>query len=110
MVEYRQADLDATYHAISHPLRRDVVAHLAVAPARISDLAVARDMSFAGVSKHIGVLEDAGLLRRTIQGREHWLQLEAAVLRPASLWLEGYRSFWEQSLDRLEREIRKRPL
>jgi DNA-binding transcriptional ArsR family regulator len=108
MVEYREA-LDGTYHALSHRLRRDVLERLSAGPARISDLAAPTDISFAAVSKHVGVLESSRLLRRSVRGREHWLELEPAALRPASLWLDGYRRFWELSLDRLERELRKRP-
>ncbi|HEV2218162.1 MAG TPA: metalloregulator ArsR/SmtB family transcription factor [Candidatus Dormibacteraeota bacterium] len=109
MVEYRGASLDGTYHALSHELRRDVLQRLSAGPARISDLAAPADMSFAAVSKHVAVLESTGLLRRSIKGREHWLELEPTTLQPAALWLDGYRRFWEASLDRLERELRKRP-
>jgi DNA-binding transcriptional ArsR family regulator len=108
MVEYREASLDGTYHAISHRLRRDVLERLSAGPARISDLAASTDISFAAVSKHVGVLENSRLLRRSIKGREHWLELEPASLQPASLWLDGYRRFWEASLDRLERELKRR--
>ena len=108
MVEYRGASLDGTYHALSHQLRRDVLERLTAGPARISDLATTTDISFAAVSKHVGVLEGSRLLRRSIKGREHWLELEPATLQPATLWLDGYRRFWEASLDRLERELQKR--
>lgn len=105
MVEF--SELDSTYHAIADPTRRDVLQRLATGPARITDLAHSRDISFAATSKHIRVLEDAGLVRRSVSGREHWLALEAASLMPASRWLDGYRMYWEAGLDRLEQQLRK---
>jgi DNA-binding transcriptional ArsR family regulator len=108
MVEYDAAGLDATYHAVSDPTRRHVLQRLMAGPARITDLAESRDISLAAVSKHIRVIEEAGLVKRTIAGREHWLALEAVTLKPASLWLDAYRRYWESSLDRLEHNLRKR--
>jgi DNA-binding transcriptional ArsR family regulator len=107
MVEHRQVDLDRVYGALSHPSRREMLEQLATAPARITDLADRFDISFAGVSKHVHVLEDAGLLRREVQGREHRLSLEALPLASASSWLATYRRFWEQRLDLLDRRIRE---
>jgi DNA-binding transcriptional ArsR family regulator len=108
LVEYPRS-LDATYHAISHPVRRQVLERLSSGAARISDLAAERDISFAAVSKHVQVLELAGLIKRKVSGREHWLSLDPANLEPASQWLSSYRKFWQASLDRLEQELRKRP-
>jgi DNA-binding transcriptional ArsR family regulator len=59
-------------------------------------------ISFNGVSKHVKVLEQAGLVRRRVSGREHWLRLRPAPLREASQWLEHYREFWDTRLDALE--------
>jgi len=59
-------------------------------------------ISFNGVSKHVKVLEQAGLVRRRVRGREHWLTLRPAPLRDASRWLEHYREFWDNRLDALE--------
>ena len=107
MVEYRRATLDATYGAISHPVRRRLLERLSTGRARVTELADLFDVSLAAVSKHIRVLEGAGLVRRSVVGREHWLTLEATRLRPATQWLEGYRRFWESSLDRLEARIKE---
>ena len=107
MVEYR-SPLNSTYRAISHPVRRHMLQRLSTGAARISDLAGPHEMSFAAVSKHVGVLEEAGLIKRYIKGREHWLELEASRLRLAADWLESYRHFWEGSLDRLEARLRSR--
>jgi DNA-binding transcriptional ArsR family regulator len=108
VVEFEPDNLDATYHALSDPTRRDVLQRLVTGPARITDLADSRDISLAAVSKHIRVIEHAGLVRRSITGREHWLVLEPSSLRPASHWLDGYRRFWETSLDRLDDQLRRR--
>lgn len=109
MVEFDADTLDSTYHAISDPTRRDFLTRLAAGPARITDLADSRAISFAAVSKHVRVIERAGLVRRSISGREHWLALDPSSLKVASLWLDGYRRFWEVRLDRLDQELRKRP-
>jgi len=74
---------------------------------RVTDLAAPFDISLAAASKHIRVLEDAGLVRRTVIGREHRLTLDATPLRPAAEWLETYRAFWEGRLDALERHLRE---
>ena len=108
MVEFNEARLDAAYHAIADPTRRSILHRLTGGPARVTDLAASRDISFAATSKHIRVIEDAGLIKRSITGREHWLALEPSTLRPASLWLDGYRRFWEDGLDRLDQQLRKR--
>lgn len=108
MVEFDAETLDSAYHAISDPTRRDVLSRLTAGPSRITDLAGSRDMSFAAVSKHVRVLEQAGLIRRSVTGREHWLALEPASLKVASLWLDGYRRFWDVRLDRLDEQLRRR--
>ncbi len=108
MVEYRSGSLDATYHALAHPARRDVLQRLSEGAARITDLAAPHDMSFAAVSKHIRVLEEAGLVTRHVSGRDHWLELDATRLHGAVQWLDAYRRFWETGLDRLEQRLKTR--
>jgi DNA-binding transcriptional ArsR family regulator len=105
VVEYRAAQLDAVYGAISHPVRRSLLERLTSDRARVTELAGGFDVSLAAVSKHIRVLEDAGLVRRSISGRDHWLALEASRLEPASRWLDTYRRFWEAGLDKLEEQL-----
>lgn len=104
MVE-RSPVLDAAYGAVAHQVRRAMLDHLRAGELRVTDLAAPFDMSLAAASKHIRVLEDAGLLRRTVLGREHHLALEPAPLRPAAEWLETYRAFWDGRLDALERHL-----
>lgn len=94
--------LSATLHAIADPTRRAIVDRLARGPARITDIAAPFAMSLAAVSKHVKVLETAGLVRRTRQGREHTLELDAAPLRAVAGWAGRYEQFWSERLDRLE--------
>ncbi|MGH7511850.1 MAG: ArsR/SmtB family transcription factor, partial [Gemmatimonadales bacterium] len=84
------------------PTRRAIVAALADGEVRVGDLAARFPMTFNAVSKHVKVLERAGLVRRRIHGREHRLRLDPRPLREAAGWLEHYREFWELRLDALE--------
>jgi len=108
MVEYLSrsgADagcLNRVYGAIADPTRRAILRILAGEEVNIGALAGRFPISFNGVSKHIKVLEQAGLVRRRIEGRQHWLRLRPEPLREASRWLEHYRAFWENRLDALE--------
>jgi DNA-binding transcriptional ArsR family regulator len=106
MVEYPDEQLDAVFAALAHPVRRSVLERVGPGKARVTELAAAFEISLAGVSKHIRVLEDAGLLRRVVHGREHHLTLVASPLLSADRWLDSYRRFWEPSLDRLEARLR----
>ena len=99
MVEYTA--LDRTFAALADPTRRAIVARLALGEANIGDLAAPFPMSFQAVSKHLKVLEGAGLIRRRRQGRTHWLSLDPAPLDSADGWIAEQRRFWEASLDRL---------
>src|SRR5215470_13692726 len=95
-------ELDQVYGAIADPTRRAMLAVLAGGEATVGALADRFPISFNGVSKHVKVLERAGLVHRAIHGREHRLTLNPAPLREAARWLEHYRAFWEMGLDRLE--------
>jgi DNA-binding transcriptional ArsR family regulator len=77
------------------------LAHLARGDRRVTDLARPHDMSLPAVSKHLRVLENAGLLRRRRYGRVHEMRLDAKPLKQAAQWVEEYRKFWQGSLDRL---------
>jgi len=106
MVEYREDRLDATYGAIGHPVRRAVLERLRAGESRITELAAPFSISLAAVSKHIQVLEEAGLVERAVHGREHRLSLNPSPLLPAAHWIDSYRAFWEQRLDALEARLR----
>jgi DNA-binding transcriptional ArsR family regulator len=107
MVERRTTLLDDTYGALSHAVRRDLMDELRSGPSTVSDLAAPFDVSLAAVSKHIGVLEDAGLVSRTQVGRTRIVTLEPRPLVEARAWIDTYRSFWEERLDSLEAHLRR---
>ena len=95
--------LNRVYAAIADPTRRAILAVLAGGgELNVGSLAGRFPISFNGVSKHVKVLERAGLVRRRVRGREHWLRLRPEPLREATRWLEHYREFWEARLDALE--------
>lgn len=99
MGEYR---LDRVFSAVSDPTRRAILARLADSDARVTELARAFPISLNSTSKHIRVLEGAGLVRRTVRGREHLLSLDAAPLAEAAEWIEYYRRFWSEQLASLD--------
>jgi DNA-binding transcriptional ArsR family regulator len=102
MVKCSPRQLNRTFAALADPTRRRILEHLADGERCVTDLARPHSMSLPAVSKHLRVLEHAGLVRRRRQGRVHRLQLDAAPMKQASQWIEHYRRFWEESLDRLE--------
>jgi DNA-binding transcriptional ArsR family regulator len=101
MVKYPPATLNRTFAALADPTRRRILAHLARGSKRVTHLARPHAMSLPAVSKHLRVLEKAGLLRRRRYGRVHEMELDAKPLKKAAQWVEEYRKFWEGSLDRL---------
>lgn len=100
MVKY-SSSIDRTFAALADPTRRRILATLAQGQTRVTDLARPHRMSLPAVSKHLRVLEHAGLLRRRRYGRVHQMELDARPLQKAAEWVEHYRKFWEGSLDRL---------
>ena len=104
----RQLRLDQVYSAIADPTRRAILGALSRGDIRVGSLADRFPISFNGVSKHVKVLERAGLLERTIQGREHWLRLKPGSLRDASRWLDHYRMFWDERLEAMEAFLLRR--
>ncbi len=97
-----ESDLDLVYAAIADPTRRAILAVLAGGEAKVGSLASRFTISLNGVSKHVKVLEHAGLVERRVRGREHWLRLNAMPLAGAADWLEHYRGFWGSALAALE--------
>lgn len=95
------ASLDRTFGALAHPARRAILARLRAGDASVSELAAPFDMSLAAVSKHLDVLERAGLVRRESRGRERRCHLDARPLRRATDWTGAYRASWEARLDAL---------
>jgi DNA-binding transcriptional ArsR family regulator len=110
MGEHRNATLDSVFNALCDPTRRAILARLTDTDARVTDIAAEFPISLNSISKHIRMLERAGLVRRSIAGREHLLSLEAAPLAEASMWIEHYRRFWEGRLAALEAYVtRQKP-
>src|SRR2546429_1598308 len=107
MVKYSSNTLDRTFAALADPTRRRILGHLACGDKCVTHLARSHAMSLPAVSKHLRVLEKAGLLRRRRYGRIHEMQLEAKPLKQAAQWVEEYRKFWEGSLDRLAQNLEK---
>lgn len=97
--------LDLIFGALSDRTRRALLAQLGHAPAKITDLAAPFEMSLPAVSKHVRVLERAGLVRRTIDGRVHRCAIDPAPLEEADQWLTRYRVLWEDALESLARYV-----
>src|SRR3981189_3505041 len=93
--------LSSTLFALADPTRRGILARLATGDATVSELAEPYEMSLAAVSKHLKVLETSGLISRGRDAQWRPCHLEAAPLRDVFEWLEGYRRFWDRSLDSL---------
>jgi DNA-binding transcriptional ArsR family regulator len=106
MVKY-SSTLNRTFAALADPTRRRILEHLAGGNHRVTHLARPHNMSLPAVSKHLRVLEKAGLLRRRRYGRVHEMELDAEPLKKAAQWVEEYRKFWEGSLDRLAAYLEK---
>jgi DNA-binding transcriptional ArsR family regulator len=109
MVERLQvAELDRIFSALADPTRRAILQRLTNHPATINQIAEQFPVSLNAVSKHVMVLERAGLLRREIRGREHHCWIEPHPLREADVWLRKYEQFWEQRLDALEAYVARK--
>ena len=108
MVEYIQASLNRVFSAVADPTRRAILRALANNPATVTEIAKPFPVSLNAVSKHVMVLERAGLIRREIQGRQHLCTLDPRPLRDATAWLDHYRQFWDMRLDALERYVARK--
>jgi DNA-binding transcriptional ArsR family regulator len=102
MVIFANPQLDQVYGAIADPTRRAILGLLSRGEVNVGSLADQFPISLNGVSKHVKVLERAGLVERSVRGREHWLRLQAEPLREAARWLDHYRAFWDSRLEALE--------
>ncbi len=96
------APLDVVFHALADPTRRAMLAQLALHEMSVNELAEPFDISLPAVSKHLKVLERAGLVTRGRNAQYRPCKLNPAALKPVDDWLEEYRALWEQRLDRLE--------
>jgi DNA-binding transcriptional ArsR family regulator len=108
MGEHQANQLDDVFNALCDPTRRAILARLTDCDARVTDIAGDFPLSLNSISKHIRMLERAGLLRRSIVGRDHVLSLNAGPLAEAQAWIEKYRRFWEGRLAALENYVTRK--
>ena len=99
--------LDALFSALADPTRRAIVARLAFGEASVNDLAAPFAISLPAVSRHLKVLEHAGLISRSREAQSRPCRIEAAALKEVSEWIEVYRGLWEQRLNRLDDYVKK---
>ena len=100
--EAAEERLNLVFHALGDPSRRRIIALLRDAGRlRVGDIATAFSMSLNGVSKHLKVLEKAGLIDRQVEGRTHWIEVQWTSLQPAYSWLHAHHHFWSERLDAL---------
>jgi DNA-binding transcriptional ArsR family regulator len=103
----RADPLSSTFAALADPTRRAILARLANGPANVTELAEPFDMSQPAISRHLKVLENAGLIARGRDAQSRPCQIRAAPLKDVAEWTDGYRVFWEQSFDRLDTYLAK---
>jgi len=101
MVKYSPQSLDAVFSALADPTRRSIVERLSHGEATVTEVAEPFKMSLPAISKHLRILEQAGLIAREKEGRVHHLRLAAAPLQTAIEWLADYRQFWDEQIDSL---------
>jgi DNA-binding transcriptional ArsR family regulator len=99
--------LSTTFSALADPTRRAILARLATGEATVGELAEPFEMSLPAVSKHLKVLQRAGLIARGREAQWRPCRLEAAPLKSAADWIEHYRRFWDESLDRLDSYLKE---
>jgi DNA-binding transcriptional ArsR family regulator len=99
--------LDRSFLALSHPVRRTIVERLTRGPATVGEASRGLAVSKPAVTKHLKVLEDAGVVARTVAGRQHILRLRPRALRDATQWLELHRELWESKFDAIEEHLSK---
>jgi DNA-binding transcriptional ArsR family regulator len=104
-----QVAMDAVFHALASQARRDMLTRLSAGPLTVGQLAAPLAMSLAAAAKHVQVLERAGLVHRTIDGRRHICRLEPDPLASAQAWLAFYEHHWNERLDALEDLFRAGP-
>ena len=99
--------MDNLLGAVADSTRRAILARLAAGDARVTEVASEFPISLNSVSKHVRMLERAGLVRRTVRGRDHVLSLDAAPLAEAAAWIAHYQRFWEERLEALDKLVTK---
>lgn len=105
MLKGKQAELDAVFAALAHPIRRAIIERLAEGECAVGELARPHKVSLPAISQHLRVLEEAGLLEQTPDGRVRRCALKVAPLSSAFAWIVQYRLFWEDRLDDVARRV-----
>ena len=103
----KSAELDRVFGALSHPARRAMLARLAQGEASVSELGAPLSMTMPAVTKHLHVLENAGLIGREVDGRIHRLQLTADPLKDAAVWMQTYARFWGEQFEALDAFLKR---
>src|SRR5579862_3053039 len=109
MVNSHETRLDLTFTALSHPIRRGILASLSRGEASVAELARPHAVSAPAISKHLRILERAGLLERRKEGREHRCSAVSRPLKEATAWIERNRTLWNERLDALDRYLKENP-
>jgi len=109
MVKFNDSRLNLAFGALAHPIRRGILASLANGDATITELARPFKVSAPAITKHMRILEDAGLLSRKKRGREHHCRLEQRRMKEAEAWIEHHRKFYDDRLDALEQFLKENP-
>lgn len=104
MVNYLSPAIDSTFSSLSDPTRRAILGRLSLGKATVTEVAQPFNMSLPAISKHLKVLENAGLISRVKKGRNHKLKLETKRLKMAFDWIMPYRQFWDKQLEALAKE------
>ena len=110
MVKYNEGQLDIIFGALSDPTRRNIIEKLSKDDLIVTEIASDFDMSLPAVSKHIKVLEKAGLVKRKKDGKLHKISYNKEAVKVAWSWIDQYREFWERSFDSLEELLDKKSL
>jgi DNA-binding transcriptional ArsR family regulator len=95
------------FRALAHPIRRGIVEHLAAGPATVGEATAGFGVSKPAISKHLRVLEEAGVLTRVVEGREHLLSLDTAALGEAADWMDRQRAVWERLFDAVDEYLKE---
>jgi DNA-binding transcriptional ArsR family regulator len=109
MVKHSEHHLDLAFAALAHPIRRGILARLSSGEATVSELARPFRVSAPAISRHMRILEEAGLLSRIRHGRAHRCRLEQQRMKEAEAWIERHRKVWIDRLDALERFLKENP-
>ena len=107
MLKHPVVDLDAVFAALAHPIRRSIIEQLSEGEKSVSELAEPHDVSLPAISQHLRVLEEAGLLEQTREGRVRRCALQGRPLSEAFSWIVQYRIFWEDTLEAIQAHVER---